>query len=301
MKTPYVMICSLMMLTTVLRAETDFWFGPAYQTGEVTYTIGGAFWAPSEGSGFVADPISELSFPLDGPAMQGGFTTRFATSWEAALSGSIMLSDPSDPCVDSDWDDNGDLFIYSESDARLEAYDVDMAVRYWYGGPVIDVSLGVGLLYQSQSWELENLDQWYPPYPGLGHDNVPGLIGSYDVETWMPYLEISARGSVREWSFWGRAMVSNFTQVDDVDDHKLRYILGSTSATGLGGALEGTVRRDLSSVWFTELRGRLLGYSAVGTEKDNTYDGPYKGESWHIEHKVTSTQLMLSLAIGMTL
>jgi hypothetical protein len=301
MKTPYVMICSLMMLTTVLRAETDFWFGPAYQSGDVTYSIGGAGWAPDEGSFVLPDPISELAFPLDGPALQGGFTTRFATCWEAALGGSIMLGDPSEPSTDSDWDDDGELFIYSESDARLDAYDLDVAVRRWFGWQGLDISIGAGLLYQSQSWELENLDQWYPPYPGLGHDRVAGLIGSYDVETWMPYLDIAARGSVREWSFWGRAMLSPYTKVDDVDDHKLRYILANTSATGLGGALEGTVRRDLARAWFAELRGRLLGYFVTGTEQNMTYDGPYKGESWEIEHEVTSTQLMLTLAIGLTL
>jgi hypothetical protein len=301
MKTPYVMICSLMMLTPVLRGETDFWFGPGYQAGDVTYSLGGAYWAPNEGGSAVAAPASELVFPLGGPVLQGGFTTRFASYWEAALSGSIMLGDPSDACTDSDWNAEGELFIYSDSDASLDAYDLDIAVRRWLGGPGLDIAIGAGLIYQSQSWELSNVDQGYPLDPGLPHDRVAGLIGSYDVETWIPYVEIAARGGVREWSFWGRAMLSPYTQLNDVDDHKLRSILAETSATGFGGALEGTVRRDLPRAWFAELRGRALGYCVSGTEQDITYDGPDKGESWEIEHEVTSTQLMLTLAIGLTL
>ncbi len=300
MKLSCIILCSMLM-ATMLQAQTDLWFGPAYQAGDVTYSIGGAGWAPDTGSFVLPDPISELSFPLDGPALQGGVSTRFGGNWEAALSGSVMLSDPSEPSADSDWDDNGQLFIYSESDARLDAYDLDVAVRRWFGWQGLDVAIGAGLLYQSQSWELDNLDQWYPTAPELGHDEVAGLIGSYEADTWMPYLDIAARGSVRQWHFWGRAMLSPYTQVDDVDDHKLRYILATTSATGIGSALEGSIRRDLNPAWFAELRGRLLGYYVTGTEQNTTYDGPYKGETWEIEHEVVSTQLMLTLAIGLTL
>lgn len=302
MRSPYVILCSLMILTPMLlRAETDFWFGPGYLAGEVSYSISGAFWVASEGSRIVVDPISELTFPLDGPTLRGGCTTRFANYWEAALSGSIMLSDPNAPCTDSDWDAYGTLVIYSDSDACLDAYELDTAVRRWFVGQGLDFAIGAGLLYQSQSWELANVDQWYPPYPEQKHDYVAGLIGSYDVQTWMPYLEIATRGDVREWSFWGRAMLSPYTQIDDVDDHKLRYILANTSATGLGGALDGTIRRDLAHDWFAELRGRLLGYFASGFEQNFTYDGPDKGERWEMEHKVSSTQFMLTLAIGLAL
>jgi hypothetical protein len=289
---------TVMLLAPVLRGETDFWFGPGYQGGDVTYSIGGDVWIPGEGSFVLPDKISELSFPLDGPVLQGGFTTRFHSHWEASVGGSIMLGDPSEPSVDSDWDDDGEIFIYSESDASLDAFDIDVACRRWLGWKGLDIAIGAGLLYQSQSWELDNLDQWYPPYPSLGHDTVDGLVGSYEAEMLMPYLDIAARGAVREWSLWGRVMLSPYTSVDDVDDHKLRSILATTSATGVGGGIEGSVRRHFSGAWFAELRGRFIGYYVTGTEYDTTYDGPFKGETWQIDHDIVSTQLMGTLAVG---
>ena len=302
----FTVLLSASALGAERRIKSELWGGVDLTGGDVTYEIGGQI---RQGP-MVEDlhfPISRLEWPLNaamlslgGSVEVGAFDARAVFSKNAARDAGKMK--------DSDWeiDEMPDvLTTYSESDTEFDAWQADGSVRYWVlfptGNPKETVRLGggIGVLYQDFSWEAKDTDQWYPQRPDLGHDILRGVTITYDARVLMPYIDVGGKMTYGPLYFEGRLGWSPYTQVEDVDDHKLRYIRAETTSDGAGAFAELLGRYTFSNGAFLQCAVHMLAFETKGTEKDFVYAGPDYGTSWEIEHEVRSSQARLTLAGGM--
>lgn len=281
----------------------DVYGGAGFMAGDVTYQIGGDVSANgvSEELHF---PISELKWPTDVAIGTIGASFEILERFEVRASYGANITSDAGTMEDSDWEYEDVLTIYSESDAELEFWQGDASARYWFfvspgrGGEEFKFGAGAGVLYQDYYWEASNLDQWYPPYPWLGHDYSDEVVITYDVEMTMPYFELAGKLVHPKFTLEGRGGVG-YVQLNDVDDHKLRYIRAETETDGAGVFFEGIARYYIVKNLF--LQGTLYTFAAgtQGTEQDVVYAGEDEGDTWEIEHEVTIGQIQGTAAIGL--
>lgn len=287
--------------------KTDVWAGLDALGGDVTYEIGGTVrqGAIVEKTHF---PLSRLEWPLNVAMLSIGGSAEYG-DFDARARVSRNITADSGTMKDSDWEIEGQpnvLTTYSESDADLSATMFDASARYWVAFPTSNekefarLGGGIGVLYQDFSWDAKNTDQWYPQNPGLGHDIFRGTTISYDAKVLMPYVEVGGKLNYGALYLEGRVGLSPYTQVEDVDDHRLRYIKAETDSDGTGAFAELIGRYTFRNNIF--LQGALwaMAFDVEGTEKDHVYAGPDAGTRWEIEHKVTSSQARLTVAGGIS-
>lgn len=285
-----------------IQAGAGFWMGNA------TYSIGGEAWTPETGSIELPDKISELKFPLD--VVYGSVAGNLILKNRVEIFGTFManLTEPSSKMEDSDWgvfeeSDSDTLDIYSESDAELSAMGIDVGARYWFR-PLISTnrfgwSIGVGpaLLYQHLDWTISNVDQSYPSHPEWGHDTEAGLVGTYNSDIVMPY--VNACFQIRYKKLSGRAEAGlGPALVQDEDDHILREKRASADMAGIGtkGTLE--LQYNLTQHLFALARVSLLFIGATGTSTQEGYGGDMTGFYAEVEEDFSMTAFNSGLALG---
>lgn len=277
----------------------DMWGGVERMSGHVTYQIG-------DDNLF---PLSELKWPADVTFGSVGGSVYFG-KWEAYGVFSKNIDSDAGTMEDSDWEYewNPDLkTTYSESDTDFDGYTSDGSIRYWLmetpmrdlKGAVVSLAAGVGYLYQHFSWDAKDLDQWYPQNPEIEHDIVSGTVGSYESTLNMPYIEAAGKLACKRLVMSGTMGFAPYAQVKDEDDHKLRFIRADTDADGTAFKASLQARYNLTEHLFIMAQANYLTFDVDGTEKDNTYAGPDEGDSWTIDHKITSDQTSVLLAAGM--
>ena len=277
----------------------DLWGGIEQMGGHVTYQIG------QEGVYF---PLSELKWPVDVIFGSIGGSLYYGR-WEAYGVFSKNLENDAGKIEDSDWEDdsNPDLkTTYSECDTDFDGYTSDGSIRYWMmdtpirdlPGTTAALAFGAGFLYQNFSWDAENLDQWYPPLPDAPHDIVPGPVGSYESTLNMPYIEAAGKLAYKKLVLEGRIGYAPYATVDDVDDHKLRYIRAETDADGTALKADLQARYNLNAKFFLMARVNYLTFDVDGTEEDEVYAGPDQGDEWTIDHTIKSDQTSVLLGAG---
>ena len=279
--------------------QWDMWGGVERMSGHVTYQIG------DDGAYF---PLSELKWPADVTFGSVGGSVYFG-KWEAYGVFSKNIDSDAGTMEDSDWLDesNPDLMtIYSESDTDFDGYTTDGSIRYWLmetpirdlPGTVVSLAGGLGYLYQNFSWDAKDLDQWYPQNPEFEHDIVDGPVGSYESTLNMPYIEAAGKVAYKGLLMSGSVGFAPYVRVEDEDDHKLRYIRATTDADGTAFKASLQARYNLTRNLFMMAQVNYLTFDVDGTEKNKTYDGPYEGDSWTIDHKIKSDQTSVLLAAG---
>lgn len=287
--------------------KTDLWAGFDVTGGDVTYEIGGTV---RQGALVeeVHFPLSRLEWPMNVAMLSIGGSVE-AGDFDARAVASRNITSESGTMKDSDWEIEGQpdvLTTYSESDAELSAMQLDGSVRYWVSFPTsnererVRLGGGVGVLYQDFSWDANDTDQWYPQNPGLGHDIFRGTTISYDAKVLMPYVEVGGKLNYGALYLEGRVGLSPYTQVEDVDDHRLRYIKAETDSDGTGAFAELIGRYTFQNNIFLQGSFWAMAFDVEGTEKDHVYAGPEAGTRWEIEHKVTSSQARLTVAGGIS-
>ncbi|MDD5707554.1 MAG: hypothetical protein PHR35_16655 [Kiritimatiellae bacterium] len=282
------------------------WAAAGYWGGDATYSIGGRVVMDGE-TMQVHDPLSELKFPVEAASFGGGADIPLGRRAELRLSAFGIGSSDSGTVENRDWLEPGVLWVESESDASLSGYSLNGDCVWWFdlNGPTamtpIQFGVGGGVFYQSLSWDVENLDQWYPLEPGLPHAIEPGLVATYELDVLMPYLELALRAQFERVRCVVSAGLAPYVGAEDEDDHMLRGILARTDADGVGGLGEARLEYDLTPQVFLQLRGNVFGFVADGTEKDRTYAGPDAGSTWTIEHEIDVFQYQIAVAVGMAL
>ncbi len=279
----------------------EVWAGIGYVAGETAYEIGGR--AVEDGVAYdLHHPISRLEFPYGVAVIDAGASFRLHRWCELIMQGRIGSGDTVDPVVDYDWFEPGYLTIYSESDAYMETSSLELEYRAWIMEDIensnLSVALGAGVLWQNSNWDVSNLNQWYPADPSIPAEHVPGLVAEYETSLIMPYIEAMVLSRLNAFEI--RALVAGapWLQVEDVDDHILRSIKSTTTATGSG------FRGSLELRWyFTDgifLSGKIdsTQYFASGTAESNVYDGDDAGSNWTIEHEIESSQTAAAILLG---
>jgi len=304
-----LLVCALLPATVLAESnpnklETDIWGGLGAMGGDVTYRIGGTF-----RSGDIVEegyfPLSRLEWPLDAALATFGGNARYG-EFDARASFFVAISSEGGKVKDSDWELGPDaLTTYSESDTELDAWQADGSVRMMIpfttgnSNETVHLGGGVGVLYQDFSWTAKNLHQWYPVAPWEPHDYWDGEIGTYETETFMPYAEVAGKMWYGGLYFEGRLGLG-YAQVQDVDDHKLRYIKAETDADGTGVLAEFIARYTFANNIFVQGSFFMLAYDVEGTEKDTVYAGPDQGTTWEIDHKIESSQMNFTLSGGVS-
>lgn len=265
--------------------EIDLQIENGYRAGDITYQIGGEVIFNNYERTFVHFPISELKFPFD--CFMGSLETHvyYDQKIEGYLDFSKNLNDPSTKMEDSDWLIPNEKTIYSESNAFLETWDLEVGFRkevnsWQKKNFCLTMALGMGYIYQHTEWEMSNLDQWNPQNSGLEHYyHDDGIIGSYEVQVHMPYIElINIKCTLfHRLHILNRLCFSPYLKVNDQDDHKLRYIFGKTKAYGSGFIFETNAQFDVTQYIFLSTKIKLLEFKAHGVGKKNVYDGEDEG------------------------
>jgi outer membrane protease len=288
------------------RVTCQLWGGLGTMAGDVTYDIGGTY-SDATGPSHTRFPLSRLKWPVDVQSATVGGSLVAARFWELTGRWSGNLSSAAGKLEDSDWEDPYDprlktTFSLSDTDFSGMTYDVEL--RCWALNWVLDrqndysIGFGAGWLYQNFSWDAHNVDQWDLTDPGMDHIGVPGLAGNYKTDLSMPYLDIACQMRMPSLSFYGSLGYSPITQVSDQDDHKLRSILAKTKADGDAVKLTLQSRYDVNNYEFVLIRADLIAYDVSGTEHDTVYGGNDAGDSWSIDHNISSVQDNLTIAVG---
>jgi hypothetical protein len=160
--------------------------------------------------------------------------------------------------------------------------------------------VGLGYIHQNFDYEISNLHQWYPSsnyYFGadLPHDQVSGLVSTYEVTYNIPYMEIVFRGKdsdtvTAEMSLGYSAIV----KVEDEDQHLLRSKVnkGDCDGTAILFSLEG--RYDFFKNWFL-----TLDFDYVKIEADGESEASFSGVYDHtIDLEIESEQLFAGFTVG---
>jgi outer membrane protease len=277
----------------------DLWGGVEPMSGHVTYQIGG-----NDGR----FPVSELKWPADVIFGTVGGSIYYG-KWEAYGLFSKNLEDTAGTLEDSDWEDPSrpDLkTIYSESDTDFSGYTTDGSIRYWMmnspvrdlPGTVASLAIGLGYLYQDFSWDAKNLDQWYPQNPEFGHDVVPGPVASYESTLNMPYVEAAGKLVYKDLMLAGTLGFAPYVQVNDEDNHILRYIQADTDADGTAFKASLHARYYFANHVFLMAQVNYLTFDVDGTEHVEVYAGPFTGERWTADHNIKSDQTSVVLGAG---
>jgi hypothetical protein len=156
---------------------------------------------------------------------------------------------------------------------------------------------GLGYKYQRFDFEVSNLDQWYPTTPSTPHVHVSGLIGTYEAEYQIPYLELSMEMKVAEKFLLEIGLAyAPFVDFQDEDQHLLRDKVNRADHDWAGDAmfvrLKG--RYNFNPHWFLELDAEAMKIESEG--ESNAYFGGVWDHS--IEHEVKSEQYSAYLSIG---
>jgi outer membrane protease len=282
--------------------------GSGYWMGDATYSIGGKAWTPEEGTMELPDKISELKFPLD--VTYGAIAGNLLWNGRMEICGSFMcnLSDPSSKMEDYDWgvfegSDSDTLDVYSESDAELSAYAVDVGARFWFRSTTSTnrfawaVGLGPSIMYQNLDWTISNAEQRYPSHPEMGTETEEGRVGTYNAEIFMPYINVG--GLLKYKRVTGRLELGvGPAFVRDEDDHLLRQKRSSGELLGIGAKAAAELRYDMTKHIFALARVSALQLEASGTQTQEGYGGDMSGHEGEIDEDFSLTSVNGGLAIG---
>lgn len=288
----------------VSQEHGNIWVGLGYLTGDVTYQIGGKFKYTTPGnplSGKLHFPISELKWPLDLLMFTVGGELRFLKKGELRIAFSKNLTDQPGKIEDTDWEEDRSQphwkTTFGTSDTTFSGYVLDLGLRYWLLEKKVNqdfawaIAPGVGLLYQEFSWDGSNLVQ-VDQFTGE-RITVAGPVIAYKFNLLMPLLELAGKLTYKRLSLLPSFAYSPRLIAKDKDFHLLRskYITTKAYGRGFKAGLQG--RFTLSRHWFLHLSGDWLWFRAKDMDQNWQY-----GNTWRIEHEITSTQLSIRGGIG---
>ncbi len=300
--------------------------GTGVMRGHTTYQIGGDVKYADGARDNLHFPISELKFPLDVYMASLSASAEFKERWKLIINAKKNITDAAGTMEDSDWGywhDGADLphdpgstcdpdrcypdslDIYSESDAELEALIVDVDFRYRFFNKAFSKTrlsffAGAGHIYEKFSYEVSDVDQWYPSYQDyfgvdLGHDEVSGKVLTYDIKYFIPYIKAGTTFAVMDrLGIEGSFAFSPYLIIKDEDNHILRDKIseGELEGYAIMFSLEG--RYNFSKHWYTKLEINYMNLYAEG-EQEQSIGGAHFAT---IDQEITSEQMTALLKAG---
>lgn len=308
-----LLVCVTFSVSPAVAADYDFSLSTGYLKGDTTYQIGGHVNYADGSQGDIHFPLSELMFPLDSVMLKAEGEVTFADKWHLSLSGQTNITDDTGETEDSDWLSPGSLDIFSTSDTEMRALLFDGKVNYtfyqgYYGATstnnfgtrsnlLFSYSGGLGYKHQKFDFDISNLHQWYPSSPSTPHVRVSGLVGTYEVEYWIPYLELGMEiKKTDKFSFDLKIAYAPIVKVQDEDHHLLRNNVYKTDYEWNGSAafITGKGRYNINQHWFL-----AAGVEWMEIESEGRSDAYFSGVYDHtIDQKIDSSQLSSFLTVG---
>ncbi|MBI5665601.1 MAG: omptin family outer membrane protease [Nitrospirae bacterium] len=304
----------------IAKFEVDL--GTGVMRGHTTYQIGGDVETAS-GNDRIHFSLSELKFPLDVYMASLSASAEFVERWKLAINVKKNITRDAGKMKDSDWgiwhlgepllhDQNStcspnkcstdSLDIYSESDAELDALIIDFDFRYRFVDTAFSKTrlsffAGIGQMYENFSFEVSDLDQWYPSYQDYfgidpAHQKVSGKVLTYDIYYFIPYIRAGSAFTVMDkLGIEGSLAFSPYLKIFDEDDHILRDKVseGELEGTAVMFSLEG--RYNFSRHWSAKLGLDYMTLQAEGEQKQHT-GGVHTAT---IDEEITSEQLTILL------
>ncbi|MBN1637318.1 MAG: omptin family outer membrane protease [Deltaproteobacteria bacterium] len=293
--------------------QVDFSLGAGRLSGDTTYQIGGDISIAGGESGEVHFPISELEFPINVYMACADFKLVFSDSFEFTAGVKKSITEDAGKMKDSDWGyywleglegaEIDTLDVYSESDAELDALILEANLRYrLVVKPTWSIAVGLGYIRDNFDYDIKNIDQWYPSdsYYGLdlGHDYISGLGLTYEIKYDIPYVELSADATFKNFNMLLSLGYSPYVQAEDDDGHLLRRDPGPIFAEGEcdGNAYLASLQGKYNFMkhFFMMLD---LSYMKINTEgeQDNFVDGQWV---WTTDEEIESEQIYIGLSLG---
>ncbi len=274
--------------------------GYAYLDGDTTYKT-----TTSDGS------QSELEFPLAVDLIGGRVDVAYNEPsfsyyspkflWSFELYGDVSNSGE---LKDRDWiagDGEEGLDVYSVSPVKMNARVADMSLLWnvW-----VNEGAAFGLVFGYRYHKFEYLaydtnQEGYGIYALTSTDYYPGATLRYYVKYSMPYVGFSWNTRMGERLYLdGRMLYSPWVNVDDEDDHLLRYKRSKTDADGDAFLMSLHGRYAMFSGWFVDLGLEYGTVDADGIQHQEFYDGPNVGTTYDVHNDITSDYGMAMVSLG---
>lgn len=303
--------------------ELDVRTGFDRMFGYTLYAIGWNYFDVAGNGYTIGYKLSELRFPLDAYWAFADIGVRFLDHWNVRAGFRKNVYAELGTMEDSDWGvwylegnpwaDSSTLDVFSESECSLvNAYEINCDASYRETLlPGLDVSLGLGFVFQYHSFSVANLDQWYPSYdrysdhldPVYGeHVLVDGEVGTYEIMNIVPLLVCGARVTIIERlvldaSLGYTPVVKSF----DADDHILRSKMSHGELVGSVFRFVFDARWSFNDNFYCGCAGSFMYLGASGRQYQELYNDTPEGDAGptgSIDQKIESLQFMLRLYIG---
>ncbi len=317
MRKAFIVITAVFSCSAVAdaRPAIDFSAGLGYAAGVTQYEIGGVMRRPS-GSTAIPFPISRLEFPLDLAFFAAEAQWKINSEWRATGALKRSFTNPGSDMKDSDWlfsgfgsDETKDIYSSSETDCDMWVADiwssysllealhgqsaltgVDPRIKY-------HIFAGLGYMHHNFSYDVHDLDQFYPRRPDLPHDLAQGTILKYDLTFDIPYILAGCDAVFGEsWMLELQARASWFTHAQDKDQHLLRQMVSKIDSDWDGTTYSASIkaRYNINEKWFCAIGGEIL-YISLEAESHTTQPNyaPYT-----INQEIDSNQSSIYLTVG---
>lgn len=263
---------------------------------------------------------SELVFPLDvtEAGVEFGFRTLKGDHqvWGGNLRLLFAVNDPGKKMTDRDWiNSNNAIFDWSSTKSTVDGSLTELELqgtRLLVSGRTVELAALLGVGYQKIKQRMIDLNGWQ-----FGYDINDSLVvyvidarllaGTYEIRYIRPEVGLALRLLMGSFCADLKPAVSPFLQVNDVDDHVLRYFKIKTDGRGFGyggsvnlsfepkSARRIIPRVDLGGDFFSA-QFDVSGYREY--YRNNPDENASRGDRFAEQHKVKTTQYGLHLSLG---
>jgi len=210
---------------------------------------------------------------------------------------------------DSDWIENDAAFgqaphegkdLYTESDAEFKGTIYDIQYTYHFSlntnltlGPII------GFRYQEFNYDIYGYSGIYWTTPVSGE----GKVLDYSITYKIPYTGLSSGllfGRTRQSQLHLTVAYSAWAQAEDRDNHVLRYKLLEGDCEGEAYLINLSLDWRCYSRWVLSMGAEYVDIETSGRQHQAYYAGPYKGITYDVDDRITSSSWSGILRISYT-
>ncbi|OHD13290.1 MAG: hypothetical protein A2Y41_14245 [Spirochaetes bacterium GWB1_36_13] len=323
LKKNFILLFLLSSPLSIIADEIKIDLGVERNTGYTLYQIGGKIETESE-TGYLHFPLSELKFPVDVLSLNLDFSLPLSEKWTINGKTKTNIQQKSGKTEDSDfgiWYLSGvpgattnSLDVFSESDTKIKKwYQIDIDINYKISiQPNYSIAFGAGFFYHSLSFEISNLNQWYPSYSQYStyltpstadHYYISGVVGSYDVTYTIPYIELVPEIYLSEGLLIkGKLAFSPFVKAEDLDDHKMRSKKGEGDTKGKAFLISFQGDYSYNNIIFS-INADFKSIQTDGKDVQTRYETNNEGSAGYIattDKKLKSIQFSAGFKIGIS-
>ena len=278
-----------------------------WQTGEYKVKFGGSV-AENGVRGYTNDPYYQFKFPIDSFMLQIGANHRFADHFELRGTLGLTVNQNTRASRYEDWlraESPGIKTSGIEADNEVHGWEADLGARYWFspfslgGASELSLGLGLGMTYKNYRWDLRDGTYWHLSDSGaITRERRPGLLYTYAVDAYMPYLEALAAFHHGGWQLQVGANLFPWLRIKDELFGTRNALHCSCTADGWGWGLSAKARYDFTTSWYATLTADTMWLRAEGEAQEKFGTGEYAGWDFRIDETIYSQQARVAFSLG---